>query len=68
MVSTFSVGGLLGALLGGPLSDLAGRKISVIVGAVVYGAGGVVQTVSFQLWSVFCRTLSCLALVIISNL
>ena len=51
-MSVFSIGALVGALLSGLLSDLAGRKMTVIVGASLYAFGGTLQTSSFFLWSV----------------
>lgn len=52
IVSVFSVGALVGALLSGLLSDLAGRKVTLIVGGSLYVFGGALQTFSFFLWSV----------------
>ena len=52
IVSVFSIGALVGALLSGPLSDLAGRKVTMIVGGSLYALGGTLQTFSFFLWSV----------------
>ena len=43
----------MGALLSGLLSDLAGRKVTVIIGASLYALGGTLQTSSFFLWSVW---------------
>ena len=51
-MSVFSIGALVGALLSGLLSDLAGRKVTMIVGASLYALGGTIQTSSFFLWSV----------------
>ena len=51
-MSVFSIGALVGALLSGPLSDLAGRKVTMIVGGSLYALGGTLQTFSFFLWSV----------------
>ena len=56
MVSVFSIGALVGALLSGLLSDLAGRKMTVITGASLYAFGGTLQTSSFFLWSVLRTT------------
>ena len=52
-MSMLSVGAVLGALCGGPLSDAAGRKVALIVGVAIYTVGGVVQTAAFFLWFVF---------------
>ena len=41
----------MGALLSGPLSDLAGRKVTVVVGASLCAVGGALQSSSFYLWS-----------------
>lgn len=50
-MSVFSIGALVGALLSGLLSDFAGRKVTVIVGASLYALGGTLQASSFYLWS-----------------
>ena len=50
IVSVFYIGALVGALLSGPLSDLAGRKVTIVVGASLCAVGGALQTSSFQLW------------------
>lgn len=41
----------MGALLSGPLSDLAGRKVTVVAGASLCAVGGALQASSFHLWS-----------------
>ena len=51
IVSVFYIGALAGALLSGPLSDLAGRKVTVVAGASLCAVGGALQASSFQLWS-----------------
>ena len=51
-MSALQLGALLGALLSGPLSDLAGRKVTVIIGALLCAIGGAMQASSFYLWSV----------------
>ena len=50
IVSVFSIGALVGALLSGLLSDLAGRKVTVIVGASLCVVGATLQTSSVYLW------------------
>ncbi len=50
IVSVFSIGALAGALLSGLLSDLAGRKITLIVGASSSAIGATLQTSSLYLW------------------
>ncbi len=50
-MSVFSIGALVGALASGLLSDLAGRKVTLIVGGSLYALGGTLQTFSFFLWS-----------------
>ena len=52
-MSVFSIGALVGALLSGLLSDLAGRKVTLIAGASLYTLGGTLQTSSFFLWLVY---------------
>lgn len=51
IVSIFSIGALVGALLSGLLSDFAGRKVTVVIGAVTCLIGGALQVSSFYLWS-----------------
>ena len=50
IVSVFSIGALVGALLSGLLSDLAGRKVTLIVGASSSAIGATLQTSSIYLW------------------
>ena len=33
-------------------SDFAGRKITIIVGGLLYGVGGILQSAAFFLWLV----------------
>ena len=49
-MSVFSIGALVGALVSGMLSDLAGRKVTMIVGGSLFALGGALQTFSFFLW------------------
>ena len=51
IVSVFSIGALVGVLVSGLLSDLAGRKVTLIVGGSLFAFGGALQTFSFFLWS-----------------
>ena len=41
----------MGALVSGLLSDLAGRKMTVVIGASLCAVGGAIQTSSLYLWS-----------------
>ena len=50
IVSIFSIGALVGTLVSGLLSDLAGRRVTVAVGATTCVLGGVLQSSSFYLW------------------
>ena len=52
IVSMLSIGAVVGALVSGLLSDLAGRKVSVIIGASTCAVGGTLQASSFYLWLV----------------
>lgn len=52
IVSLFSVGCFIGALVAGGLSDLLGRKFSIICGGIVFFTGGAVQSGSIYLWMV----------------
>ena len=51
-MSVFSIGALVGALLSGLLSDLAGRKVTVTVGASSCAIGATLQASSIYLWYV----------------
>ena len=51
IVSIFSIGAVVGALSSGLLSDSAGRKLTVIIGACTSAVGGILQASSFHLWS-----------------
>ena len=35
-------------------SDFAGRRVAIIVGGLLYGVGGILQTAAFFLWLVCC--------------
>jgi MFS family permease len=50
IVALLSVGCLIGALMGGFISDLAGRKPAVILGASLVAAGGMLHTGAINLW------------------
>jgi SP family sugar:H+ symporter-like MFS transporter len=50
VVSTFSIGCLVGALLAAGLSEVLGRKRAIIVGGVVFTGGGAVQAGSLFIW------------------
>ncbi len=52
MVSLFSLGSLVGALLGGPLSDWAGRRATLVVGALLAALGIIIQSSSIAIWQV----------------
>ena len=45
-MSMFALGSLVGALLGGPLSDWTGRKATLVTGVVLSIIGTVLQTSS----------------------
>ena len=50
-MSVFSIGALVGGLLSGLLSDFAGRKVTLVIGASLCSLGGAVLTSSLHLWS-----------------
>ena len=50
-MSVFSIGALVGALVSGLLSDLAGRKVAIVIGGCLYALGGTLQASSFYIWS-----------------
>jgi MFS family permease len=52
IVSLFSVGCFIGALLSGGFSDLVGRKYTIILGSGIFFIGGAIQGGSFFLWMV----------------
>ena len=49
-MSSFSLGCLVGALLGGPLSDWAGRRASLVTGVVLTAVGIILQASSMFVW------------------
>ena len=49
-MSLLSLGSLVGGLLGGLLSDWAGRRATLVTGAVLYATGVIVQTSSLFIW------------------
>ncbi len=51
-MALFSLGSLVGALLGGPLSDWAGRRAALVTGALLAASGIIVQSASMALWQV----------------
>ena len=50
IVSLLSAGCLAGALMGGFLSDLVGRKPVVILGASLVSLGALLHTAALNLW------------------
>ena len=51
-MAVYPVGGLVGALLAGVLSDFAGRKRAIIIGASLAALGGLIHTSAVNLGSV----------------
>jgi MFS family permease len=45
ITSVFTGGAFFGAIFGGPLGDYAGRKITILVGAVIFLLGGYVNEI-----------------------
>jgi len=63
LVSGASLGAAAGAILGGPASDLFGRKILLIVDAGIYAAGAILSAVTWHAWVLLvARTLIGLAI------
>ncbi len=54
IVSLLPVGSLFGALLGGVLSDLAGRKPAIIIGASLVSCSGLIHIAALNLWYSYC--------------
>ena len=52
VVALFSLGSLVGALLGGPLSDWAGRRAALVTGALLAASGIIVQSAAIAIWQV----------------
>ncbi|XP_064397042.1 glucose transporter GlcP-like isoform X3 [Halichondria panicea] len=50
VVALFSLGSLVGALLGGPLSDWAGRRAVLVTGALLSASGIIIQSAAIALW------------------
>jgi MFS family permease len=44
VVSAFTGGGFVGALLAGPIGDRLGRKMTILIGACIFLLGGALQT------------------------
>jgi len=44
VVSLFTGGAFCGAFFGGPLGDILGRRITIIIGSVMFLLGGALQT------------------------
>lgn len=49
VVSLFTAGAFVGAFLGGPSADRLGRRVTMIVGSVVFCLGGALQTAGVDL-------------------
>ncbi len=49
ITALFSVGGLFGALIGGPLSDYIGRKPVLIIGGCLVAMGGLIHTAAVHI-------------------
>ncbi len=50
VVSLFSLGSLVGALLGGPLSDWAGRRATLVGAALLAASGIIIQCSAIAIW------------------
>ena len=44
IVSVFTGGGFVGAMLAGPAGDRLGRKLTILIGALIFCLGGALQT------------------------
>lgn len=42
-MSVFTGGGFFGAAIAGPLGDWLGRRLSIMVGAIIFCVGGILQ-------------------------
>ena len=49
VVSVFTGGGFVGALLAGPIGDRLGRKMTILIGACIFLLGGALQTAARNL-------------------
>lgn len=49
VVSLFTGGGFFGAMAAGPIADRVGRRIAIIIGAVTFILGGVLQAAAQNL-------------------
>ena len=52
-MSILSVGSLVGALMGGVLSEFAGRKPAVMIGAGLISCGGILHMAAVHLWWIY---------------
>ena len=59
MVALFSLGSLVGALLGGPLSDWVGRRAALVTGALLVASGTIIQSAAIALWQVQMLRIDC---------
>ncbi len=51
-MSLFSLGSLVGSLLGGPLSEWVGRRTTLVGGALLAASGIIIQSSSIYIWQV----------------
>lgn len=49
VVSLFTGGGFFGAGLAGPCGDLLGRRLTIMIGAIIFCLGGALQAAGSQL-------------------
>lgn len=50
VVGMFSIGAIAGAIVGAPLSDKLGRRLSIVIGCIVFTVGLIVQVASEYSW------------------
>ncbi|XP_065183179.1 uncharacterized protein LOC135814052 [Sycon ciliatum] len=53
IVGSFSLGCLVGALIAGVVAERRGRRITVLLGSVIFTVGGLVQALSYYIWMVY---------------
>ena len=49
MVSVFTGGAFVGAFFAGPSGDLIGRRLTILVGSIIFSLGGALQTAAQNL-------------------
>ncbi len=49
VVSVFTGGAFFGALFAGPIGDRFGRKLTILIGSIIFCLGGALQTAAMNI-------------------